>query len=208
MKKYMDKLNIKINKNLFVFLLIIVIVGITAGALFTAILSDNDKNLVVSYLNDFFTNISKNNLNYTNSFINALILTVGLALIIWILGISVIGFFIIIIVLFVKAFVLGFSLGSIIATYKFKGIIMGFIYIFPHHIINVLIFILISAFALIMSFKIINNLSAKKPVDFKNFMHKYIKVLIISVVILILTSLYEIYALPNVINFVIDILKW
>lgn len=210
MKKYLDKLirNIRINKNLFIFLLIIVIIGVTTGALFTAIISTSDKELVVSYLNDFFTNIKEGKLVYDNSLINALILTVGLAVAIWLLGVSVIGFVVVIVILFMKAFVLGFSVGSIIATFKLKGILMAFIYCFPHLVINILIFMLISAFALIMSFKIINSITSKKPLDFKHYMNRYFIVLVFSVIILFFTSLYEIYALPKVINFVMNILKW
>ncbi len=210
MKKYLDKLirNIRINKNLFIFLLIIVIIGVTTGALFTAIISTSDKELVVSYLNDFFTNIKEGKLVYDNSLINALILTVGLAIAIWLLGVSVIGFVVVIVILFMKAFVLGFSVGSIIATFKLKGILMAFIYCFPHLVINILIFMLISAFALIMSFKIINSITSKKPLDFKHYMNRYFIVLVFSVIILFFTSLYEIYALPKVINFVMNILKW
>lgn len=210
MKKYMDKLNgkIRINKNLFIFLLVIVIIGITAGALFTAIISASDKELVVSYLNTFFDNIANNKLEYTNSFINTLILTVGLAILIWLLGVSVIGFVIVIVILFLKSFVLGFSVGSIIATFKLKGVLMAFIYCFPHHVINILVFMLLSAFALIMSFRIINSITSKKPIDFKHYMNRYLTVLGISVVLLIITSVYEIYALPSVINFLMDIIKW
>lgn len=210
MKKYMDKLNgkIKINKNLFVFLLVIVIIGITAGALFTAIISSSDKELVVNYLNTFFDNVANNKLEYANSLINALILTVGLAIAIWLLGVSVIGFVIVIIILFIKAFVLGFSVGSIIATFKLKGILMAIVYCFPHHIINILIFMLLSAFALIMSFRIINSITSKKPIDFKHYMNRYLTILIFSVVVLIITSVYEIYILPKVIDFVMNALKW
>ena len=45
MKKYMDKLrkNIRINKNLFIFLLVIVIIGIITGSLFATILGADDK---------------------------------------------------------------------------------------------------------------------------------------------------------------------
>ena len=210
MKKYMDKLNrnIRINKNLFVFLLVIVIVGITTGAIFTAIISSSDKELVVSYLNTFFDNIASGKLDYTSSFISALILAVGLAILIWLLGVSVIGFIVVIIILFLKAFVIGFSVGSIIATFKLKGVLMAFIYCFPHHVINILVFMLLSAFALIMSFRIINSITSKKPIDFKHYMNRYLTVLVFSIIILIVTSFYEIYILPEVINFVMNIVKW
>ncbi len=209
MKKYMDKLrkNIHINKNLFIFLLVIVIIGIVTGSLFATILGADDKAYVTEYLHSFFSNVKAEKLSYDTSLMNTLIFTVGFALIVWILGISVIGFFIIIFMLFMKAFILGFSISSIISCYGFKGLILGIIYAFPHHVINILIFIILSAYALIISFKLIQCLTGKKTLNFKNFMNRYLVILVFSIVILIITSLYEVYIVPKILNMVMNIIN-
>jgi len=91
MKKYMDKLknSIHINKNLFVFLLVIVFVGIVSGSIFSAIIDTNDKKMVVDYLTEFFNNVKSGKLNYDTSLVNTLFFTVGFAVIIGFLGVSV-----------------------------------------------------------------------------------------------------------------------
>lgn len=199
MKKYLDKLksNIHINKNLFVFLMVLITIGLISGALFSIIISSEDKALVNTYLNDFFSNVKNNKLDYHNSLINALIFTLGCGCLIWILGISVIGFFIILFILFLKSFILGFSVGSIIYSFKLKGLILSIIYIFPHQVINVLIFMILSAFSLMFSYKLICSLKKKKSITFGNIMNKYIIVLIFSLIVLTTTSIYEIYLLPK-----------
>ena len=209
MKKYMDKLkrNIHVNKNLFVFLLVIVIVGIVSGSLFSAIISTDDKQLVSDYLNSFFNNAEANKLNYDTSIINTLILTIGFALVMWILGISIIGFFIVIFMLFMKAFILGFSISSIIMSFKLKGILLALGYAFPHHIINILVFILLTAYALIVYFKLIKSITSKKPLDFKTIFNRYVTVLVVSAILLTLTSLYEVYVVPKVVSFLMGIIK-
>lgn len=209
MKKYMDKLkrNIHVNKNLFVFLLVIVIVGIVSGSLFSAIISTDDKQLVSDYLNSFFNNAEANKLNYDTSIINTLILTIGFALVMWVLGISIIGFFIVIFMLFMKAFILGFSISSIIMSFKLKGILLALGYAFPHHIINILVFILLTAYALIVSFKLIKSITSKKPLDFKTIFNRYVTVLVVSAILLTLTSLYEVYVVPKVVSFLMGIIK-
>ena len=138
MKKYMDKLksNIRINKNLFVFLVVIIAVGVASGSVFVTVLNDSDKIMVSDYLNNFLNNLNSNNLNYNGTLINTLIFTLGLAILIWLLGISVIGFILILLFLFIKAFALGFSIGSIIINFNFKGILIALAYVIPHHIIN------------------------------------------------------------------------
>ena len=209
MKKYMDKFmkNIHINKNLFIFLLVIVIVGIASGALFSLVIDNNDKELVYNYLTDFFNNIKKGQLNFNNSFVNSLFFTILFGVLIWLLGISVIGFFIVLFMLFLKSFILGFSVGSIIYVFKFKGILYSLVYVFPHQVINILIFMLLSGYALIVSFKIIRCFSSKKTLDFRNIFNRYMRVLIFSVLILIITSLYEIYLMPKLLNILVSFLK-
>lgn len=206
MKKIINKAKnaLKINKKLFAFLLVLVIIGIISGTVLSLMLNDNDQKLVTDYLNSFFSNT--NNINTTNTLINTLIMTLGFCILIYLLGISVIGFVIILFMLFGKAFVLGFSLGTIITTYKMKGIIYALIYIFPHHVINLIMFIILSGMALIMSFKIINNITKEKKIDFSGI-KKYNYVLLITLGVLLLTSIYEVYAMPNILNLCLNILK-
>ncbi len=206
MKKIINKAKnvLKINKKLFVFLLVLSIVGIVSGTMLSLMLNADDQKLVTEYLNNFFNNTDK--VDTTNTLINTLIMTLGFSLLIYLLGISVIGFVVILFMLFGKAFVLGFSLGSIITTYKFKGIVYALIYVFPHHIINLILFIILSGMALIMSFKIINNMTKEKKIDFSGI-KKYNYVLLITLGILILTTLYEVYAMPNILNLFLNILK-
>ena len=158
MKKTLDKLKkyLKINKYLFTFLLCLVVIAIISGTILSLSLNENDNKLVENYLGNFFNNI--NTLDKKNTLINTLLMTLGFSIVIYLLGLSVIGFIVIIFMLFGKAFVLGFSMGSIIKVYGIKGIIYSIAYIFPHHIINILLYIILSGISLIISFKIINIL--------------------------------------------------
>ena len=209
MKKYMDKLksNIRINKNLFVFLVVIIAVGIAAGSIFVTVLNNDDKIMVSDYLNNFLNNLNSNNLNYSGTLINTLIFTLGGALLIWLLGISVIGFILILLFLFIKAFALGFSIGSIIINFNFKGILIALAYIVPHHIINMMIFLLISSYALILSYRLINSFTKKKAFEFKGIFNKYLFILGFSLIILSMSVLYEVYGAPKLINLIVSILN-
>ena len=209
MKKYLDKLKKKLyfNKNLFVFLFVLVMAGLFAGALFSVILSDSDKKLVSDYLNDFFISLSNNKMNLNISFFNTIVFTLGFALLIWIFGLSIIGVLLVLPFLFLKSFILGFSVGSIFLNFKFKGIIISLFYIVPHHVVNLLIYILISAYSIMISYRMITCMRKRKSFDFKLFMSKYSFILIFSLIILSVTSLYESFILPYVLNFVYNFIK-
>lgn len=209
MKKYMEILrsNIRINKNLFVFLLVIVMVGLASGSVFVTILNESDKAMVSEYLNSFLTSLNGNNLNYNVTLINTLIFTLGASLLIWLLGISVIGFILILLFLFIKSFALGFSIASIIVNFNFKGVVLALAYTIPHHVINLMIYLLISSYALILSYKLINSFLKKKNFDFKNIFNRYLFVLIFSLIILFISVLYEVYLAPRLINFITSFLN-
>ena len=209
MKKYLDKLKRKVrfNKNLFVFLFVLVTTGLFAGALFSVILSDSDKKMVSDYLNNFLLNLSSDKINFNVSFFNTLIFTLGFALIIWIFGISIIGVLLVLPFLFFKSFILGFSVGSILINFKIKGVILSLIYIVPHHAINILVYILISAYSIMISYRMVTCMFKKKSFDFKLFMSKYSFILIFSLIILFITSLYESFILPYVLKFVFNLIK-
>ena len=209
MKKYMDKLksNIRINKSLFVFLIVIIAVGVAAGSIFVTVLSNEDKVMVSDYLNNFLNNLNTNNLNYSGTFINTVIFTLGAVLLIWLLGISVIGFILILLFLFIKAFSLGFSIGSIIINFNFKGILIAGAYVVPHHIINIMVYLLISSYALVLSYRLINSFTKKKSFEFKSVFNRYMFVLLFSLVILLVSVIYEVYGAPRLINLIVSILN-
>lgn len=209
MKKKLDKLKKKIyiNKNLFIFLLGIIVIGITSGTIFSILISNQDKILVKEYLKTFMDNIINEKLNFKNTLLNTLILKEGYVLLIWTLGISILGIILVIPLLFVKAFILGFSIGSIILNFKLKGIIIMLLYIMPHHIINILIYILIAAYSIMLSYRIIKTIKNKQTLNFKPVIIKYRYILLFSLTVILFTSLYETYLMPKILKFALILIK-
>jgi len=111
-----------------------------------------------------------------------------------------------VLILFYKAFIIGFSLSSFILTYGIKGTILSIIYIFPHLIINILIFCLITAFTLKISISMIKHIINKKEVNMRVYFNKYFSIIIVSFVVITLTSLYESYIMTYLVKLVSNIL--
>lgn len=209
MKETMDKLlsKIKLNKKIIIFLLIISLVALVSGSLLVVMLDKGDKNTLVGYLNDFIKNISQNKIEYLSVLKSSLITNIALVLGIWLLGISVIGIPIILFLFFSQIFTLGFSLASIFITYKFKGILFALIYIFPHYLILLFALLLVVSYSLVLSLKLILTIIKKKQIDFKIVSNKYLIILGVSTLLITFCSLYETFALPNIIKLIIPILK-
>ena len=207
--KWMDKLKgtIKVNKKTLLFFTILLIIGIIAGSIFMAILSETDKKLVTDYFNNYISNIENNKLNYLESIKNGLFNNLLYIIIIWILGISIIGIPIVTIMFFIKSFTLGFSIASIVFNYKLKGCLLNFINIFPHQMIYFLIYMLITTYSIFFSLKMLNSIINKKNMDFKIMMNKYVKILIISVIAITIGIIIETFLTPLLIKIIIPLIK-
>ncbi|MBE6138523.1 MAG: hypothetical protein E7173_02115 [Firmicutes bacterium] len=209
MKQAMDKFisSIKCNKKLVWFLIIIGIISIVFGSIFTVMLNESDKALTLSYINNFMSNISNNNLDYTLALKNGFVNQFSFFLIVWLLGMSVIGIPIILFMYFSKIFILGFSLSAIITNYGFKGCLIGLAYIFPHQIINIILYTILTIFALKIAGKILYCILKKDKIDFKVLLNNYIYILTINLVVVSLTVLFEVYITPKFISIFLSLIK-
>lgn len=208
MKKQMDKLKKKTssNKTIIIFLIGLFLLGIIAGSIFVTILSKSDQALVKEYIKEFIDKIQTGKLNYFLAFKNSFLCNLFYLIIIWLLGISVIGSLIVIFMYFAKGFVLGFSLSAFILQYHVKGILLAFIYFFPHHIVSMLAYTLVTIYSLKISFILVRSVIKKGSIHFKNIMHRYIVVLGVSGLMLTISSLYECFIVPLIIQNIIKLI--
>lgn len=209
MKKVMDKLKlaIKENKKTIFFLGTVALIAIIFGSLFSVILNESDKNLVNEYISNFFENIKNNNLNYTMALKNGSISSLSYILIVWLLGISIIGMPIVLFMYFSKFFVIGFSISCIIKGYGLKGCLLSFAYIFPHQIIYIIAYTMLSIYSIKLSIKLISTIIKKDKIDFKPIINKYLFVLLLSIITSLLALLFEVFVTPKFINLLLLLIK-
>ena len=205
MKKIWDKSfkKIRTNKRMLVFLFTLLFMAVLFGSFFATKLSTNDLEEIKSSLNTFFSMTKQNKLNPLPAFFQSFGANIMFTIAIWILGISVIGAPLMIVLFFMKAFTLGFTIASMIKIYRLKGLLYSLIYIFPHQVINLLVFIFFIMFSMSLSITLFQALLKKKTVDFSKVMNRYVFILAITIGILIITSLLEIYLMPFLFRMVV-----
>lgn len=204
MKKIIKYLNetIKKEKNILIFILITFFLGLILGSLFINFITEDDKKLLVEQLELFLSNVK----NLTKDVFgikvfSGEILNNGFQLfIIFVLGISMIGLPVVIIIMFFKGFMLGTTLATIILKYQFKGIIGSFLYVFPCYIFNIIIYIFISFFAVHASIKFLKALFKKDNLNFKSFFGRYLLSFIISMFLMNIVCLLDAYLTPGLLK--------
>ena len=199
MKKIINKF--KHNKTLYI-LIIILLITFILGCLFIALLSDENKQLILTNLNNFIDTIKNNKQNNLNTLYRSLSNNIIINTLVWIIGISIIGIPIIILILGIKSFVLGFTLVSFIYNFKLKGIIWGIIYIIPH-IINILLLFVLSYYAIKFSIMIFNYYFRKKEYSRSIIVKRYIKTLISCTIAYSISSVIEAYLIPNILKIIL-----
>ena len=182
-------------RKIFLILFFICFISLILGILFLAIL-DKDGKLIVS---NTITNYIKN-LNYDKKELFLLLKNnVLITIVVWLFGISLFGVVFELLFLIAKSFILGFSISSFIYTFKLKGIYIGLIYLFPN-IFNLIIYFILDFFDNNYSLYLYQYIFKNKEYNLKLIMSKYIKVLIISIILLIISSLISYFIVPNILK--------
>ena len=189
MKKRNFISNNKNQKRLYLILIGLAIVSIIIGIIFIFFISNDNKTYIKESLNNYFNN-QNTSINY---FFKSLFNNFIYVIVIWVLGISIIGIPIIIFMYLFKSFLLGFSISSIINSYGLKGILISLIDILPGKFLYLIIILLISFYSLSFSLKIIKNLFFKRPVNFRESMNKYSKILVICLISSLLITIYQVF---------------
>lgn len=193
-------------KRLFLILTIILFIGIALGSIFVTLLHDSDKGKVIEQVRSFFNTIEINKVSHFQVLQSSFISNVIYIGVIWILGISIIGMPIILMMIGLKGFIIGFSLGSIILNYKIKGILAALGYLFPHVVILILLMLIVAYYALYLSYNLFLSVIRKQSMHFKGFIGYYHFLLLISIFIISIAAFIESYISPYLIRFVLRIM--
>ena len=181
------------------------IIGIITGSIFIMVINTNDKSLVVEHITKFFSNVNSSDYSYLDSLKNMLSLNYFYVIVIWILGLSILGILVNIFLTYLKGFIIGFTTSSLIITYGFKSILAVILYIIPHTLINSLVIIILTIYSITFSRYLLIQIFQKKDMKTKNFMKKYLIILLIAVALTLVSSISEVYLFPFLLKLIIQL---
>lgn len=186
-------------RKLLTVLVMISVISFISGILFVSILSSDNQILITDSINNYFNSISNGEISYLNNLYSIMISNLLMGIFIWIIGISIIGVIIVSGILIFKCFLVGFSFSSIIYTYRLKGVLLGCIYMLPE-VLNLFITFLLTYYSISFSCLLFNYLFRKKEYNKNVIVRRYIKVLLVIVLLFIISSLFSVFAVPNILK--------
>lgn len=185
--------------NFFLYLLVVtcLLIGISAGAITINVLNNSQKQQLISFLDAFFKILNEEGINsfllLKQSFIN----NIQTAATIWILGVIVIGIPVIIGVIILRGFIIGFTVGFLFDEFGLKGLLFSLLAILPQNIFIIPGLVIITVISISFSLNIIKNkIKRNSRYSFvREFLVYSTTILIISSV-LIIGSIIEAYITP------------
>ena len=189
-----------IKSRIFKALILLFILGLLFGVISFIFM---DKTSLENYTLNYVDLISKNNFDYIKGLINTLISNYKYLSILWIFGIIFFLFPLVPLIIIYRGISIGLMISSIIYSFKLKGFLYALIILFPAKIINELIYIIMSYYSISFSLKIYNAIKTNKSINITSFSKNYFYILLIFIVALTLTSIFEVYLSTNIIKLVI-----
>lgn len=187
-------------QNNFILYLVVVIcllVGISAGAITINVLSYNQKKELISFLDSFFKVLNENNIDSLVLLKQSLVNNLQTIASIWLLGLTVIGIPIIMAVVILRGFVIGFTVGLLFEELGFKGLIFSTFAMLPQNLFIIPGIIIISVTSISFSVMIVKNKMRRirRNNYFKELLLYSTTILLLSI-ILIVGSIIEAYVSP------------
>lgn len=194
------------SKKINYFIITILVLGVISGSIFLVMLSETDKTTTINQIKTFFDNVSNNSINNGLALKNSLIINYIFIIVVWILGLSIIGILFNIFLVYIKGFILGFSISSIVATYSYKAIPASILYIFPAQILNIIVICTLGIYSIMFTKNLLTIIISKKPNN-RLMLKKYTIILIFSIIISFISSLSEVYLFPNLLKLIVSLYK-
>ena len=192
-------------KNLTIFLISFAVVSIILGFIFFQFLDETAKQEIVNNIKESFT--LKEEYDYFKLFLDSLFENLSYTFLVWILGISIVGIIVIIILYFFNFFSIGFTISGIFNSYGYNGIFALISYLFPSKLVYILLFYFITFFAIKFSAQLFKHLFLKQEINLQKAMKKYFNVLILAVIITVVYSILEVFVNPFMIKIFTNFIK-
>ena len=188
------------------FVITILFLGVISGAIFSTIIDLNDKKLVIDKIQLFISNINSQNINSLLAFKNSIATNLSYSLIIWILGMTIIGIIFNIFLLYIKGFIFGFSLSAFIITYSYKGIILSVLYTLFGQLLNLVVIMILSIYGIMFTINLLKQITkSKHNLNIPKFFKNYALIFLITIIISLISSISEAFLFPALVKIIIKL---
>jgi stage II sporulation protein M len=146
------------HRSLYLFVTVLFFVGIVFGAVIVNTLDANKKSELMQYLQHFFHSLAQEDIaDPFIAFQHSIGDYVKMLALLWILGLSVIGIPVLLVYLFFKGLVIGFTIGFLINQLSWKGVGFALAAVLPINLIVVPVLLVLAVAGIHFSITLVRN---------------------------------------------------
>lgn len=191
------QVHVENQKSLYIFVTVLFMMGVIFGAVIVNTLDPMQKEGLLNYLSYFFRGLGQDAIADSEvAFQHALgdhLKTVGLM---WILGLSVIGIPLLLVFIFLKGLVIGFTVGFLVSQLSWKGLWFAVVAVVPQNLLVIPALMIVAVSGINFSILLVKNrLIHHRGTIYPQFVSYCILVTCMSAVLFI-SSLIEAYLSP------------
>ncbi|MBO0995320.1 stage II sporulation protein M [Bacillus sp. SD088] len=194
------------HSSLYTFMTVLFLMGVIFGAVMVNSLSAHQKEDLFYYLNQFFGQVGDGQIVPPEELLKlSFFHNVKIAGLIWVLGISIIGFPLIFLLIFLKGVVVGFSIGFLVSQMGWQGLLLSFVSLLPQNLFMIPVLIFISVSSIALSMKIIKKVFIRPTFHFQfvPIFAKYMMAYVGAIAIITVAASIEAYISPALMKSVI-----
>ncbi|HEY4552075.1 MAG TPA: stage II sporulation protein M [Bacillaceae bacterium] len=185
--------------SIYSFIIVLFIMGIIFGAIIVNSLTGPQKEDLFYYLNQFFGQVAEGKTSPAEELLKLSFLhNIKFTGLMWVLGISIIGFPLILVLLFLKGVVVGFSVGFLVSQMGWQGLLLAFVALLPQNLFIIPVFVFIAAVSIGLSLKLIRKIFIRQGAPFQlvPMFARYAMAYIAAAALITLASSIEAYISP------------
>lgn len=176
----------KDHATIYVFIMILFLTGVIFGAIIVNSMEFNQKQDIFFYLERYMGQIVANETTENQAILmDSFLLHVKSLLLLFMLGLTVIGLPLVWILVFMKGLAIGFSVGFIVNQFGLKGLILASLSIAPQNVLIIPMYIIAGSLSMLFSLTLISilfNQKGSSPITlfFRNYVVMFSLLLSIS----------------------------
>jgi len=199
------QLYVRENQSLYLFAIVLLTMGIIFGAILVNSLGITQKQELLSFLQYFFTNMDQNGIpDPRMHFQQALGHYVKTVAIMWILGLSIIGLPMILLLLFLKGIVVGFTVGFLVSQMGWNGVTFAFLGVLPQNMIVVPALIIVGVAGISFSLRLIKTRLFSRRDKILPYFASYSVLVGWMLLVLTVAAVFETFVTPVLMQYAIN----
>lgn len=202
-------MHVREHASVYLFTIVLFLMGVIFGAIVVNSLNLSQKQDLYYYLTQFFGQVAKGEFaSAYDMFQQSYFHNLQYIGFMWVLGISIIGLPLILVLLFLKGVVVGFTVGFLVNQMGWQGFLLSFVSVMPQNFIVIPAFIIMGTIAISFSLKMVRNQFMKRMHEpiFPMIMRYAFVMVAISALLLISASL-EAYVSPMIMKQVVQLIN-